>query len=99
MASSYHQLGTVAQDRGRLDEAADWYAQSLTIKEELGDRPGMASSYHQLGTVAQRRGRLDEAADWYARSLAIEEELGDRPGHGHQLPPARHDRAGAGAAG
>ncbi len=78
MAISYHQLGMIAQERGRLDEAADWYARSLAIEEELGDRPGMASSYHQLGMVAQRRGRLDEAAEWYARSLAIEEELGDR---------------------
>ena len=80
LAVIYHQLGMVAQDRGRLDEAADWYARSLAISEELGDRPGMAASYHQLGMVAQDRGRLDEAADWYARSLAIKEELGDRPG-------------------
>ena len=46
----------VAQGRGRLDEAADWYARSLAISEELGDRPGMAPSYHQLGMVAQRPG-------------------------------------------
>ena len=71
MAASYHQLGIVAQLRGRLDEAADWYARSLAISEELGDRPKMVTSYHQLGMVAQVRGRLDEAADWYARSLAI----------------------------
>ena len=79
VAVAYHRLGMVAQDRGRLDEAADWYARSLAIVEELGDRPGLAVSYHQLGTVAYQRGRLDEAADWSARSLAIAEELGDRP--------------------
>jgi tetratricopeptide (TPR) repeat protein len=79
LAVMYHQLGMVAQARGRLDEAADWYARSLAICEELGDRPKMANNYHQLGTVSQARGRLDEAADWYARSLAIKEELGDRP--------------------
>ena len=45
-------LGMVAQLRGRLDEAADWYARALAISEELGDRPGMASSYHELGKVA-----------------------------------------------
>ena len=49
MAITYHQLGMTAQDRGRLDEADDWYRKSLTIKEELGDRPGMAGTYHQLG--------------------------------------------------
>ena len=76
---SCHLLGVVAQLRGRLDEAAEWYARSLAIREELGDRPGLASSYGQLGVVAQLRGRLDEAAEWSARSLAISEELGDRP--------------------
>ena len=84
----YHQLGMTAQDRGRLDEADDWYRKALTIKEELGDRPRMASTYHQLGMTAQDRGRLDEADDWYRQSLTIEEELGNRPGMAgsyHQL--------------
>ena len=84
----YHQLGITAQNRGRLDEADDWYRKSVAIEEELGDRSGMASTYRQLGITAQNRGRLDEADDWYRKSLAIEEELGDRPHTGityHQL--------------
>ncbi len=88
IAVLYHQLGMTAQDRGRLDEAEDWYRKTLTIKEELGDRPGMASTYHQLGMTAQDRGRLDEAEDWYRKALTIFEELGDRPGMAgtyHQL--------------
>jgi tetratricopeptide (TPR) repeat protein len=80
MAGTYHQLGMSAHDRGRLDQAEDWYRESLTIKEELGDRPGMADTYHQLGLLAQDRGRLDEAGDWYRKSLMIAEELGDQPG-------------------
>ena len=80
VAVSYHQLGTVALRRGRLDEAADWYARSLAIMEELGYRPGMADSYHQLGLAAYLRGRLDEAADWLNKALAIEDQLGDRQG-------------------
>ena len=65
MAASYHQLGIVAQDRGRLDEAADWYARSLAIKEELGDRPGMALTYGQLGLLAeeQRQSRPGAGVD------------------------------------
>ncbi|MEU4609157.1 CHAT domain-containing protein, partial [Streptomyces umbrinus] len=42
IAVIYHQLGRVAQERGRLDEAEDWYRQSLTIKKDLDNRPGMA---------------------------------------------------------
>jgi tetratricopeptide (TPR) repeat protein len=79
LATTYHQLGNVAYLQGRLDEAADWYARSLAIREELGDRPGLAGVYHQLGMVAEDRGLLDEAAGWYAKAVAIREELGDRP--------------------
>ncbi|MGH3843635.1 MAG: tetratricopeptide repeat protein, partial [Pseudonocardiaceae bacterium] len=80
MALNYHQLGTVAEERGRLDEAQQWCLKSLTITEELGDRPGMARGYHELGRVAQLWGCLDEAQQWYLKSLTISEELGDRPG-------------------
>ncbi len=88
LATAYHQLGTVAQLRGRLDEAEDWYRKSLAISEELGITPDMAGAYYQLGTVAQLRGRLDEAEDWYRKSLAISEELRNTPkmaGIYHQL--------------
>jgi tetratricopeptide (TPR) repeat protein len=80
MAGTYHQLGRAAQDRGRLEEAEDWYRKSLAISEELGDRPGMALTYTQLGNTAYLHRRLEEAEDWCRKSLAISEELGDRPG-------------------
>ncbi|MEM9762502.1 MAG: tetratricopeptide repeat protein [Pseudomonadota bacterium] len=88
LAIIYHQFGIVAQHRGALDAAEDWYKKSLAIEEALGNRPGMASSYHELGIVAQHRGALDAAGDWYKKSLAIEEALGNRPGMAssyHQL--------------
>jgi tetratricopeptide (TPR) repeat protein len=78
-AAACHNLGDCAQDQGRLDEAEDWYRQSLAIEEALGNRPGMAITYRQLGKTAQNRRRLDEAEDWYRQSLAIEQDLGNRP--------------------
>jgi tetratricopeptide (TPR) repeat protein len=80
LAIVYHQLGRVAQERGDLATAEEWYRKSLAIFEALGDRPGMARSYHELGRVAQNRGDLAAAEEWYRKSLAIEEALGDRPG-------------------
>ena len=44
MATSYHQLGILAQDRGDYDEAARQYQASLDINERLGDQAGMAVS-------------------------------------------------------
>ena len=80
---------------GQLQEAEGWYRKSLTIEEELGNRPGMAISHHQLGNIARRLGRLDEAGGWYRKSLAIKEELDDRAGMApsyHQLGMTAHDR-------
>jgi tetratricopeptide (TPR) repeat protein len=88
VAVACHQLGQVAHRRGRVDEAAEWYARSLAIKEKLGDRSGMATDYYQLAMVAQDRRDYGEAAEQYAQALAIREELGDRPGMAdsyHQL--------------
>jgi tetratricopeptide (TPR) repeat protein len=88
MASSYHQLGVLAQHRGDYDEAARQYQRSLNIRERLGAQAGMASSYHQLGNVAFLRGDYNEAARQYQRSLDIKERLSDQAGMAssyHQL--------------
>jgi len=79
VATVSHNLGLVAQDQERLDDAEGWYRKSLAIEEELGDRPAMAASYHQLGRVDGLRGRLDDAEGWYRKALAIKEDLRDRP--------------------
>ena len=71
IAVTYHQLGITAQDRGRLDEADDWYRKSLTINEELGDRPHMALTYAQLGLLAQKRGQSPLALEWNIRCVTL----------------------------
>lgn len=63
----YHQLGSTAQDHGRLDEAEDWYRNARIISEELGDRPGMAATYGQLGLLAEARQQPHQALDWTVR--------------------------------
>ncbi|PKV86344.1 tetratricopeptide repeat protein [Streptomyces sp. TLI_146] len=78
LASVYHQIGMVAQHRGRLTEAEEWYLKSLAIEELIDNQDGMASSYHQLGIVSQLRGRMTEAEEWYHKSLAIAEALSNR---------------------
>jgi hypothetical protein len=71
MALTYHNLGMTAQDRGRLEEAQDWYRKSLTIFEELGDRPGMALTYAQLGLLAEDRGQAELALEWNIRCVTL----------------------------
>jgi tetratricopeptide (TPR) repeat protein len=95
LSVTQHNLGAIAQDRGDLNTAENWYKQSLAISEQLGRRPAMASTYHQLGLIAGNRLDLDTAEDWYRQSLAISEQLGDQPALAstyHQLGMAARDR-------
>ena len=71
MASTYHQLGMTARDRGRLDEAEEWYRKSLTISEELGNRPDMAIAYAELGLLAEARKQAPAALEWNIRCVTV----------------------------
>ncbi len=56
MATSYHQLGMLAQLRGRLDEAEGWYKKSLAIFEALGDEPNKAIVLRNLAKLKAAQG-------------------------------------------
>jgi tetratricopeptide (TPR) repeat protein len=78
LASTYHQLGRVAQELREYGEARQNYQQALAIFIEFGDRYSQASTYHQLGRVAQELREYGEARQNYQQALAIEIEFGDR---------------------
>ncbi|WP_245894880.1 tetratricopeptide repeat protein, partial [Nostoc cycadae] len=60
-ASTYHQLGIVAQELREFEQARRNYQQALDIKIEYGDRYSCASTYGQMGIVAQELGEFEEA--------------------------------------
>ena len=78
MASSYHQLGIVAQERRNFKEAEKWYLKSLEVKERLGDEYHAAPTYHQLGIAAQDQRDFETAEEWYLKALDIFERLEER---------------------
>ena len=80
MASDLGNLGVIAQIRGDLDKAEEYYQRSLAIEEELGRKEGMASDLGNLEGLAQRRGDLARAEEYHWRALAIDEELGHKEG-------------------
>jgi len=77
-AVSLHEMGCLAQQQNRFEQARECYEQSLAIKTELGDRAGKAATLHQMGILAQEQNRYEEARDYYTQSLAISKELRNR---------------------
>ncbi|MGK7875304.1 MAG: tetratricopeptide repeat protein, partial [Xenococcaceae cyanobacterium] len=76
-ASTYHQLGRVAQELREFEQARRHYQQALSIYIEYGDRYSQAGTYHQLGMVAEELGEYEEAKTNYLQALQIYIEFQD----------------------
>jgi tetratricopeptide (TPR) repeat protein len=88
-ASTYHNLGAVAQELREWDDARHNYHQALAIQVEFGNRYSQASTYHNLGAVAQELREWDDARYNYHQALAIQVEFGDRYSQASTYPPSR----------
>jgi tetratricopeptide (TPR) repeat protein len=60
-----------------FEKALDYYQQSLAIREQINDRPGLAKTFNNIGTSYLSSGKLDIARDYFERSLTISEETND----------------------
>jgi tetratricopeptide (TPR) repeat protein len=88
LATTYHQLGRVAEELREFEQAREYYQQALAITIEFGDRYKQADTYHQLGRVAEELREFEQAREYYQQALAITIEFGDRyeqAGTYHQL--------------
>jgi predicted ATPase/DNA-binding winged helix-turn-helix (wHTH) protein len=72
--------GVLAYHQGDYPAAKALHEESLVIRRELGDRPGIAASLGNLGNVAFNQGDYPAATALQEQSLAIRRELGDRYG-------------------
>ena len=77
LANVYNNLG--ALELGRNNEKAEkYFRESITIKEDLGDRKGIQKSSYNLGILLKKQGDLLQAEKLYKKSLSIADELGDK---------------------
>ena len=63
MGSSLNNIGLVHATRGDYDKALDYYARSLAIHEELGDKRAMGIILGNIGTVYVSRGDSGKALE------------------------------------
>ncbi|RIK54678.1 hypothetical protein DCC62_31720, partial [candidate division KSB1 bacterium] len=78
-------LGLAYFQKGEWDKALEYYQQSLTAKERLGDAFGMAQTFNNLGMVYANKGEWDKAIEFYQNALQTMERLGDAQGMAQAL--------------
>jgi ketosteroid isomerase-like protein len=84
-------LGFADEAAGRLDQAREWFAQSLALRRELGFDRGVAAALLALAELARVRGDRAEAE----ALLAEAEEIARRIGAGRVLHWIEQERAEA----
>ena len=77
MANSLGNLGMLALESGRLDQARTFMDEALAIERVVGDRSAIAISLNNLGNLARDGGDYQQARALYHESLPITRELGD----------------------
>ena len=95
MATSYHQLGMVAQDAATTTRRWTGTASPWRSAKRSATAPAWPAPIISWAIVAYARGDYDQALDWYRKSLEIFEALGDRAGMAnsyHQLGIVAHKR-------
>jgi predicted ATPase len=71
--------GQLAQARGAYTEAEALFEESLALRRELDDEPGLARSLFDLGWLASHQGDYERARLLLEDSLALRRRLGEEP--------------------
>jgi tetratricopeptide (TPR) repeat protein/tRNA A-37 threonylcarbamoyl transferase component Bud32 len=82
LATYFNDLGAVARNEGKYEEARGYHERALAIREKAvgPDHPNVAIALINLGNVAKDEGKYEKARAHLERALAISEKaLG--PGH------------------
>ena len=73
-------LGQLARQVNKPEEAEAYFQQGLSVCQELGDLPGISGHYQGLGLAYLGQKRLAEAEAILKKGIAVEEQLQARRG-------------------
>lgn len=79
-AAELNSLGEVAMVKGRWQQAANYFRQSLILAREADDEARQADVLGNIGVIHRTRGRYQAAMGLYQQSLGLFRKANDRPG-------------------
>lgn len=76
LANAFSNEAYLLSQNGKLSEALKVNEQSLEIRKEIGDKPGISNSYNNIGFIFEEQGNIPKALEFLLNGLKIREELG-----------------------
>ena len=84
-ATLLYNKGEVYRLQGDFGKALEYYQQSLSLYEEVGNVRGIAAALNMHGGIFWECGDLHQALDYFQRSLTLREKIGNKREIGKSL--------------
>jgi tetratricopeptide (TPR) repeat protein len=76
LRGAYNQLGSVAFQKGDLQQAMNYHSRELGLARELGNKSAEATALNNISTVFDARGDQDKALDYLQQAARLEPDEG-----------------------
>jgi tetratricopeptide (TPR) repeat protein len=83
--ATLNNLGQLATNLGRIEQADYILNQALSFRRAVGDRAGEGVTLHNLGLLAYLQGKMKEAKECFDKALSIARDVHDQRGEGTAL--------------
>lgn len=77
-ASLMHFRGRLCLFQGDIDQAMEYFEQSLVQRQEIGNKHDIAVSLQNIGVMHDYKGNKDKALEYHERALKIFQEIGNK---------------------
>ena len=80
LAYALNNIGYVADEKGDMQKALEYYNKSLKIQEAINDKEGLARSLNNIGSIYENFGDIIKTLEYYNKSLKVREDIRDEKG-------------------
>ncbi len=79
-AGALNNIAATHKNYGDIDEAMNYFNQSVKLYGEITDKKGLANTLNNIGAIHDNQGDIAKALDYFSQSLNLLEEIGDKKG-------------------
>ncbi len=79
-AEALGQTGKLLHHLGDFEHALPYMKQSLTIRQQIGDKEGEGATLNNISGIYQAQGDYETALTYLKQSLTIQQQIGDKKG-------------------
>lgn len=77
-ASFSYLRGRICLFKAELEQAMDYFQQSLAVRQELGNKHDIAVSLRNIGVIHSIKGDVEQAIEYHQQALKLFQEVGNK---------------------